>query len=205
MTFLPRTEHELVRMGDDELIEHVRRARAVGEVEQAVLALRVLVYGHWDRIERRVALKVPREEVEAVTSDVVFSAISSAFDGGSPGEFATWLNTITSRRIADHHRRRAGSPTLVEIGSMRSGEEAGSAIEPADRSQEGLVETEDALARVLGALSEQHARVVERHVLAGVPAREVGEELGVGADNVAQIASRFRRRLREHLSMGEDR
>jgi RNA polymerase sigma factor (sigma-70 family) len=204
MPFTPRSEHDLVRLDDDALLAHLRDARRGGDAEQAVLAVRVLVFGHWDRVTRRVALKVAPEDVESLASDVIYSAIRSAFDGASVGEFVMWLNTITNRRIADHHRRRENVPAVVSIGA--GGEDSGDGqIEPADVSQEGLVETRDVVERTLASLSEQHAKVVERHVLEGVPAQEVGAEFGVGADNVAQISSRFRRRLREHLSMSEDR
>jgi RNA polymerase sigma factor (sigma-70 family) len=204
MPFAPRSEHDLVRLDDDALLTHLREARRVGDGEQAVLAVRVLVFGHWDRVTRRVALKVAPEDVQPLASDVIYSAIRSAFDGESVGEFVTWLNTITNRRIADHHRRRENVPAVVSIG-VGNTDGAGGHIEPADVSQDGLVETRDAVERTLASLSEQHARVVERHVIEGVPAREVGAELGVGADNVAQISSRFRRRLREQLTTSEDR
>lgn len=181
----------------------MRAARDAGDREQAVLALRVLVFGHWDRVVRRVALRVPASDVEAVASDVVFSAVRSAFDGSSVGEFVQWLGTITARRIADFHRGRADAPRMVTLAGAGAGAEdsppAQRGIDVADPAQDGLVESSDAVERVLDSLSAVHARAVERHVLAGVPARSVADELGLGEDNVAQIASRFRRRLRAAL------
>ena len=47
----------------------------------------MLVFGHWHNVSRRVALKVPPSAVEDVTADVLVSAIQSAFDGVSAGEF----------------------------------------------------------------------------------------------------------------------
>lgn len=180
----------------------MRAAREAGDLAQAMLAIRVLVFGHWDRVVRRVALKVPREDVESLASDVIYSAIQSAFDGCSVGEFVAWLNTITARRIADHHRRREAMPSIMSVEGEAEGHR--SFAGPADAPPDGFIATRDVVERVIASLSDEHARVVERHVLDGVPARDVAGELGIGAGNVAQIASRFRRRLREHLQTSED-
>src|SRR3954469_7077599 len=108
-------ERELVGLRDDALIAYVRTARSAGH-GSAWDALAVLVYGHWHNVARRVALKVPPSAVEDVTSDVLVSAIQSAFDGSSEGEFHVWLRTITARRIADFHRRqRAPAVALDDV------------------------------------------------------------------------------------------
>ena len=65
-------------------------------------AIGVLVYGYWDVLVNRARLKLPAADVEDVASEAMFSAIASAFDGKSVGEFRSWLHTILSRRIADH-------------------------------------------------------------------------------------------------------
>ena len=111
--FRPLGEAELTRLDDDALIGYVRSARAAGH-PSARDALAVLVFGHWHNVARRVALKVPAASVEDVTSDVLVSAIQSAFDGVSEGEFAVWLRTITARRIADFHRRPVARTVPLE-------------------------------------------------------------------------------------------
>jgi DNA-directed RNA polymerase specialized sigma24 family protein len=175
-------EAELVRLEDDALIAYVRSARRVGH-PSARDALAILVYGHWHNVQRRVALKVPPGAVEDVTADVLVSAIQSAFDGVSEGEFVVWLRTITARRIADFHRRPAARTVPLDDVDVMA-------------PSAGVVEVHDALERVLGRLSASHRVVVERVVLEGYPAGSVD---GVSAANVHQIASRFRRALREEL------
>ena len=183
--FRPLGEAELARLDDDALIAYVRAARAAGH-GSGRLALAVLVYGHWHNVARRVALKVPAAAVEDVTSDVLVSAIQSAFDGSSEGEFRVWLSTITARRIADFHRRpRASTVPLDDVGAAAP--------------EESVVVVADAVERVLGRLSAEHRRVIELVVFAGLAASEVD---GVSAANVHQIASRFRRALREELDTG---
>ena len=183
--FRPLAEHGFVRLDDDALIAYVRAARGVGH-PSARDALGVLVYGHWHNVSRRVALKVPREFVEDVVSEVLVSAIQSAFDGQSVGEFAVWLRTITARRIADFHRRRTASTVPLEDVAV---------IAPDD----GAVVVADAVSRVLDRMSVLHRRVVEQVVFLGLGAADVD---GVSAANVHQITSRFRRALREELDTG---
>jgi DNA-directed RNA polymerase specialized sigma24 family protein len=179
--FRPLGEAELTRLNDDALIEYVRGARRHGH-GSARLALAILVYGHWHNVARRVALKVPPAAVEDVTSEVLVSAIQSAFDGSSEGEFHVWLRTITARRIADFHRR--SGPALVGLDAEVAAPE------------EGAVVVADAVERVLARSSSEHRRVVELVVFDGLAASEVD---GVSAANVHQITSRFRRALREEL------
>jgi DNA-directed RNA polymerase specialized sigma24 family protein len=178
--FRPLGEAELTRLDDDALIAYVRAARSHRDPSSRV-ALAVLVYGHWHNVARRVALKVPPAAVEDVTAEVLVSALQSAFDGSTQGEFHVWLGTITARRIADFHRRRRPVVGLDEDVAA-----------PA----EGVADVEDAVSRVLARLSADHRRVVELVVFGGLAASEVD---GVSAANVHQIASRFRRALREEL------
>jgi DNA-directed RNA polymerase specialized sigma24 family protein len=183
--FRPLGEAELTRLDDDALIGYVRTARRAGH-PSARDALAVLVFGHWHNVARRVALKVPPASVEDVTSDVLVSAIQSAFDGVSEGEFAVWLRTITARRIADFHRRPVARTVPLDDLELEA---------PGD----GLILVSDAVDRVLGRLSDSHRQVVELVVFEG---RSAGEVSGISAANVHQIASRFRRALREELDTG---
>jgi RNA polymerase sigma factor (sigma-70 family) len=180
--FRPLGEAELTRLDDDALIAYVRAARLHAHASARV-ALAVLVYGHWHNVARRVALKVPPAAVEDVTAEVLVSALQSAFDGSSEGEFHVWLRTIAARRIADFHRRPRPATVALDDVSVEAPEE-------------GVVVVADAVERVLERLSAEHRRVVELVVFAGLAASEVD---GVSAANVHQITSRFRRALREEL------
>jgi RNA polymerase sigma-70 factor (ECF subfamily) len=198
--FTPLSEHQLVTLDDDALITHARAARAAGHREQAALSIRVLVFAHWSRVVRRVGLKVPREDVEDVAGEVVFSAIRSAFEGTSTGEFVAWLNTITKRRIADYHRQREGRPARESLD--REGDDE-PPIEIPGPSEAGWVEAQIVIKEVLATLSDEHRCVIELHVLEDLTAKEVAARLGLSDDNVAQIASRFRKKLRVALEGGD--
>ena len=198
--FEPKPDRELDRLDDEALLAYARAARDAGDRAASTRAIAVLVYGHWPNVERRVRMKIPREHVEDVTADIVTSAIRSAFGGTSVGEFRAWLATITKRRIADHHRRAERTPpTVLLVPDPDPDDEAGSR-DPSTASEEGLVETQDAVDRVLAGLSEAHRTVVDLVLLEGRTANEAAQVVpGMREDNVHQIVSRFRRALRRAL------
>jgi RNA polymerase sigma factor (sigma-70 family) len=201
-SFQRKPDHELDRLDDDSLIAYIRAARHAGDRSAAGRALGVLVFGHWRNVERRVRLKVPAEHVEDVTEDIVLSAIQSAFDGTSVGEFVSWLRRITQRRIADFHRRAESVPRLVPL--VADPDAAPRAPDPAVASEEGAIEAQDAVDRVLARLSEPHRRVVEAIVFEGLTAREAARAVpDMTEANAHQIVSRFRRALRRELEHGD--
>ena len=185
MSFRPRAQHDLERLDDDALIAYMREAGAAGH-ESARLALAMLAYGYRSRVRARVSMKVPDQDVDDVTDEILEKAMSSTFDGSHGGQFGSWMNTITRRSIADYHRRGPGgvkADPLDERDAVPAGDE---------------VETGDALERTLAALNPEHRRVIDLW-LSGYGAQEID---GVSDANVHQIVSRFRRALRGQLGLG---
>jgi RNA polymerase sigma factor (sigma-70 family) len=198
-----RKEHELGRLGDEDLFEYMREARSAGALDAMRTALAVLVFGYRGIIRLRVMLKVPSQDVDEVTDTAIESAIGSRFDNDSIGEFRSWLNRITDRRIADYHRRREGKPELGPLPG-EAGEDDALGPEPATEFEETSLDARRALRQALDELRPNHRRVVERYVFAGWSAEETAQELaGMTEANVHQIASRFRRRLRDLLEAGD--
>jgi RNA polymerase sigma factor (sigma-70 family) len=188
------SEHELTRLSDDQLLETIRQARADGRRELMAAALRILVFGYQGIVERRVALKVPPEHVQEVADRALESAFMSAFDGASQGEFRHWLHRITARRIADYHRARAAEPEIEPLAPYH--------VDRAGRG-EGVVEVQDAVGRAYRELSPTHRAVVENYVFDDCSATTTARRACVTEANVHQIASRFRKRVRELLSDSE--
>ncbi len=87
--FHQRSEHELNQLEDDRLLDYILRARDAGRFDTMTTAVRVMVWRYLRIIERRVANKVPRHQVDDVVGDVIDSAMKAAFDGSSEGEFHT--------------------------------------------------------------------------------------------------------------------
>lgn len=201
--FRERTEDELNRLSDEGLIDYIRNARTADRGDAMTLALRILVFGYFDLIRYRVALKVPREEVEEQASRAMESALTSAFAGESVSEFRSWLNTITSRRIADFHRGRENAPDHVALPEEHEGSDEVWG-EVAGRDFEGSkLDAERAIQEAYGALSAAHQRIVDLYVFAGHSAGEVAERCGESVDNVHQVASRFRKHVRDLLDDGD--
>jgi RNA polymerase sigma factor (sigma-70 family) len=200
VSFRPRNDNELAQLTDEKLIAYVRDAASAGDARAAKRGLAFLVYGYAGIVKSRMALRVPREAIEEAADEALLRALGSAFDGSSRGEFRTWLNTIVERTAADWYRRRDRRPVETRLPSEHLGSEDVWGHEPGRESEAGVVELRMVVDELMAQLSAPHRQVVELHVLDGLPAAEVCEHVdGMTADNVAQIASRFRRRLRETL------
>ena len=183
----------------------MRRARAAGRPGAVERALAVLVFGYWDNVMWRVAMKVPPRDVEDQTAIAIEAAIVSAFDGRSVGEFVNWLHRIVDRRgIADYHRRKEGKPEHEALPTEHLGEDEVWGDEPSEGFAGDTVDAQNALREALDELRDDHRRVVELYVFGPYSAREAAERVpGMSEDNVHQIASRFERRFRE-LTGGSD-
>jgi RNA polymerase sigma factor (sigma-70 family) len=207
--FRPLTETELDRLSSDDLIAYIREARAHGLPEEATRALGILVFRHFEDVKRRVSLKVPREEVEDVAMEAIESAIKSAFDGTAMGQFVNWLHTIVDRRIVDHYRRREARPKTQPLPEEHEEAEdvfgkAMAVVDPENEAAEELADLRAAAERAMPE-NEVHRRVVDLYAFEDLDAattagriNELFETLDppMSADNVHQIVSRFRKKLR---------
>jgi RNA polymerase sigma factor (sigma-70 family) len=198
LPFRPRPEADLGRLSDEDLIAYLRAAHAAGATDAARTALQLLVFGYWTHVAFRLERKLPSHTVEDVTGDVIVRAIQSAFSGHSVGEFRSWLNTITDRAIADFYRTRSRRP---EEAPLERDEDEGRSIEPAPDGR-GYVEVQAVIEDLLAEMRPDHRRVTELVVFEDRPASAVaGEVEGMSTDNVYQVVSRFRSRLRELLEV----
>jgi DNA-directed RNA polymerase specialized sigma24 family protein len=203
--FREKREHELRALPDERLIAYLREARAAGRADAIRPALAVLVYGYWDSVVRRVAMKVPASDVEDVTAVAIEAAIASAFDGQSVGEFVNWLHRIVDRRgIADYHRRKEGKPELERLPTEHLGDDEVWGDEPSEDFAGDTVDALRALRRAYEELRPDHCQVVDLYVFGPASAREAAERVPEMTEaNVHQIASRFQRRVGELMGDGD--
>lgn len=201
------------RLSSDELIAQIRAATDAGHREGAQAALAVLCSRHLPDVTRRVAMKVPRQDVEDVAMDVILSAIRSSFAGRSIGEFVNWLARITSRRIADFHDARSRSPQTQPLPGEHEGEDEVWGFEPWESDRTGEVLVESVVDECLAELSDEHRDVVERNVFDDLDAAETARLVNaafpdlnppMSEQNVHKIVSRFRKCVRDKLSHDED-
>jgi RNA polymerase sigma factor (sigma-70 family) len=200
VTFEPLPDHKLEKLSDDELIAYIRAARDEGQLAQGRRGLAILVYGYERDVKRRVSIKVPSHAVDDLAHDALVRAIAAAFDGSSVGEFRNWLHTIVDRTVVDFYRRADRRPRETILPSEHAGEDDVWGGEPSLESEAGAVELRIIVEDVLETFNEKHRLVIELHVFQGVTAAEVCDRIkGMSEDNVAQIASRFRAKLRARL------
>ncbi len=204
------SERELQELSSDDLITHIREATDAGRPECAKAALAILCYRHLDDVERRISIRVPRQEVEDVAMTVMFAALQSTFDGTSIGEFVNWLHRIVDRRgIADYHRSRENEPPMAPLAEEVGDEEETYGEQVTVEDETGKVLVEALTDQCLGELQDSHRLVVELNVFDGYGADETVDRVNreypdrnpaMTATNVHKIVSRFRECLREKLA-----
>ncbi len=198
--FRELSEAQLQRLSDDELIAYLRTAAARGNTAAARKALGILMYGRMDYVVKRMRMRVPREVADDEAATALTNAVASAFDGVSIGEFHNWLTTIIDRTAINYHRRTGRRPKESLLPTEHQGEDDVWGDEPAQPDDKGIVGTEQLVKRALDELNETHRQVVELHVFDDLDAKTVADQVDdMTADNVAQIASRFRKRVRDLL------
>jgi RNA polymerase sigma factor (sigma-70 family) len=198
-------DSQLATLSDDELIEYMRRARDAGRHDAMKPAIGVLVYGYWASLVNRARLKLPAADAEEVAGEAAASALASAFDGKSIGEFRAWLHTILGRRIADYFEARKRRPQTTPLPSEHEGEEDAWGAEPAAEFEGEALFAHDCLTRAYEEIDEpRHRRVIDLYVLGPHAAAETARLIGAGMTeaNVHQIASRFQRRFKTLLEEG---
>lgn len=194
-------DYELELLTDEQLIAYVRAGRDVGQLPAARRALQILVFGYERNVKLRLRLKgVPVEALEDLTQDAIVRAVGAAFDGTSVGQFRSWLNVIVDRTRADYFRVRARRPVEDPLPTEHASDSTSWAKEPAVESRDGEVEVQLVIDEVLETFSHAQREAIVLHVFDGLTAREVsGRMEGMSENNVAQIATRFRARLRSQL------
>ena len=200
-------EHALSGLADDALIDYLRVARAAGRHDAMKAAVAVLVFGYHDTLMNRARLKLPEPDVADVVSETLASAIASAFDGSSVGEFKSWLHTILSRRIADYHDARTRTPRTAPLPGDHLGDEDVWGEEPSEPFEGDALHARGCLETAYCELDrDSHRAVIDLYVLRAHSAADTAALIGEGMTeaNVHQIASRFQRRFKQLLEDGSD-
>jgi RNA polymerase sigma factor (sigma-70 family) len=201
------SERQLENLSDEQLVDYLRRAREARRHDAMKLAVALLVYGYWDNLVNRARLKLRSDaDAEEVAAEAVASAIVSAFDGKSVGEFRSWLHTILSRRIADWWEAKEQKLDKTRLPSEHLGDEEVWGREPSVGFEGEALFARECIRHALEEIEDpRHRSVIDLYVLAPNSATETAALVGDGMTeaNVHQISSRFQRRVRELLEGGD--
>jgi DNA-directed RNA polymerase specialized sigma24 family protein len=209
-----RSEHELARLTDEQLLAYIDEQRKAGRDACAKQAFAILAFGHWNRVKAWVAARVPPDHVEDVAGLVIESALKAAFKGKTVGEFVNFLKVITSRRIADHTDAAARRLDADPLPDEHERDEEIFGDQPSVESHDGAVAIRECVGRALEPLSEVHRAVIHCYGpgelgFDGLDARETTERVerlhpgaNVSEANVHKIWSRFRASVADELGMG---
>ncbi len=154
----------------------------------------------------RVALKVPSHDVQDVADAALVRAVAAAlrpgaFAGGSIGEFRSWAHTVVDRQVADYWRKQERSVDETALPDEHQGEDDVRRAVGVSHDEASAVDVQAVIDQARGELGEDHRRAVDLHVFEGRSAREAADAVGNGMteSNVHQIATRFRKRMRQLL------
>jgi RNA polymerase sigma factor (sigma-70 family) len=196
-------EHVLSDLDDEALVRYIRDARAAGRHDAMKPAVGILVFGYHDTLVNRALLKLPSsQDAEDVAGEAIASALVSAFDGSSVGEFKSWLHTILSRRVADYWETKRRRPKTDKLPSEHAGDEDTWGREPSVEFEGDAVHARQCVNRAYAELEDaRHRLAVDSYVFGAHTAAETAALVGDGMTeaNVHQIASRFQARVKELL------
>jgi RNA polymerase sigma-70 factor (ECF subfamily) len=141
-----------------------------------------------------------RTDAEDVESDVWISVARGLPQfRGDEEDFRRWLFTIASRRVTDARRRAGRSPLVVELDV-----EPSPVPDPAGVVASRL-DSDDAVTRLLAALTPDQAEVVALRVLADLSAEEVAAVTGRSSEAVRALQHRALARLARQLERDKAR
>ena len=211
--FVPKREAELARLGDEDLVRYVARAKAARALDHARLAMHLLLYRHERRIRRRVQLALPEflahhsDAVEAYVLDKVWkSALELPLKGESAGEWVNWWKRVVARQVVSFWRSSQGQALERETPWPSKREDDEGARRPDPIGQEldvdqlvARIDYAGAIAAVLATMNAEHAAIIEAAYFEDRPSKDVATEFGVTVNNVDKIKERFREALRAEL------
>lgn len=208
----PKSINDLDRLENEELIAYIAEQRDAGRPECAREAMAILAFGYWNLVLHHLR-GIPDYDKEDVASEVIQSALKSAFNGQTIGEFVNWLKVIIRRRAWDYRRtaKRIEKEPLAEENA--DDDQVWGKIVAVDDHADEVAIRETAL-RVLDDRSDQHRCVIEHYgpdalgwaslsaaeTVAATNALFPGETMTEA--NVHQIWRRFKREVGEQLGLG---
>ncbi|MDQ5894357.1 MAG: Sigma-70 family polymerase sigma factor [Actinomycetota bacterium] len=202
MNFKPKTENELARLKDDELISFAVDARDVGDPDTFESVLRHFAGRRIGLVDYWVSKKADGDDKDEIVGDALASIIKdiSKVKGSSPGEVVEWMRTVTQYRIADFYRAKEKDPGSVPIPDQPADDDSwGPEIGIPDST--GAVEVRLVVENVLKTRDAVKQEVIRLRIngYSSKEAAEMSNDDSMSPTNVDKIFSRYRKDVATEL------
>lgn len=187
-------------------------------IQQAVAGDRVafqrLMLGHWDRLARRIARKIPRALQSRISEeDVIQEALLEAaraigtFEPMGPGAFFRWLARIADRRLLDAikaHRTLKRGGGFVQRNALYDQETSSvddliSMLAGTQGTPSQVVARDEALQAVqvaVASLKKEYRMVIQLRYVQGLAVDKVAEAMETTRPAIHNLTLRAMRELR---------
>ena len=170
----------------------IRRAQK-GDSE----AFRTLVEGYQTQVYRLAARMCGESTADDVTQEAFVAAWRALPSFRGDCRFSTWLYRLTTNAAIDLLRREKRHRNADDITELELSDDGLSPQELAERG-----ETQEAVRRALGQLSEEHRQVLLLRYMQELDYSEIAAALAVSEGTVKSRINRAKGRLRELLAPG---
>jgi RNA polymerase sigma factor (sigma-70 family) len=204
--FTHRGDQRLAAGSDEDLVAHIRDAYARGDGVAVSDTFELLVFRHERRIGALLRSKVPPDRVEELAQDVYLAVFEGVIGDSRIENFRAWMTRVARNTVAELWRGKEGRQIKQDReAAVRERDDPGrpAHAEPAVDGGFTGAEAWQLVEQLLARRSEQHRLIVELYVFDGCTAAETVRRTGASADNVYQVARRFRVDLRRLLDGGD--
>ena len=160
-------------------------------------AFRTLVEGYQTQVYRLAARMCGESAADDVTQEAFVAAWRALPSFRGDCRFSTWLYRLTTNAAIDLLRREKRHRNADDITELDLSDDGPSPQELAERG-----ETQEAVRRALGQLSEEHRQVLLLRYMQELDYGEIADALEISEGTVKSRISRAKGRLRELLDGG---
>ena len=160
-------------------------------------AFRTLVEGYQTQVYRLAARMCGESAADDVTQEAFVAAWRALPSFRGDCRFSTWLYRLTTNAAIDLLRREKRHRNADDITELELSDDG---LSPQELAEQG--ETQEAVRRALGQLSEEHRQVLLLRYMQELDYGEIADALEISEGTVKSRISRAKGRLRELLDGG---
>lgn len=165
------------KLKDEELVNSAQQ----GNLE----ALNLLFERYYSPTYRRIAIKVPNEDVEDITQDVFIAMSRSLSSFRFESKFSTWMITLTNRKIADYYRKRKNIYVSDSISPVTGNNKI-------EHTNDGNIEDLVSLRKAFNTLPNDYQEILLQRFINNYQFNQIASNIGISLD---AAKSRFRRSI----------